>query len=443
MSVLLNKSFFGKLLIGLLLLQITSLAQAILRIEITQGIEGALPIAIVPFGIEAENYKPQYRVADIVSTDLGRSGKFKPAKKSEMKQMPHYVKDINYALWRAQGIENLVVGRIRSAGGSKIEIQFQLIDVIRKRQLLGYSLPTDIKRLRNAAHDISDIIYEKITGSPGSFNTRMAYIKALGDSIDDRHYVLQVADSDGFNAHTVLESNEPLMSPSWSHDGRSLAYVSFENRRSEIYIQKLATAKRIKISGFSGINGAPMWSPDDRFLALTLSKDGNPEIYLLEIATRRLRRLTKNRAIDTEPVWLPDGKSLIFTSDRSGGPQLYERSIDINSRSKRLTFEGKYNARAAVSPDGKNIAMVHAEQGKYRIAVMDRATSNLRVLTDGSLDESPSFAPNSDMILYASTEKFRGVLSAISVDGRVQQRLSLADGDVREPAWSPFKETRR
>jgi TolB protein len=286
-----------------------------------------------------------------------------------------------------------------------------LLDVLKQKQLLGRSMKAKKRNLRSRAHQISDFIYQQITGTRGAFNTRIAYVRAQENAA--RKYVLQVADTDGFNEQNVLESDEPIMSPSWSPDGKSLAYVSFENRRPEIYIQQLATARRSKVSGFSGLNSAPSWSPDGKFLALVLSKDGSPDVYTLNTATKRLKRLTKHRAIDTEPVWTQDGRSIIFTSDRSGSPQLYQINVE-GGRVKRLTFEGTYNSAASLSPDGKYIAMVHGERGQYKIAQLDRETGNLTVLTDSSLDESPSFSPNGRMVLYASTRGNNGFLYAVS-----------------------------
>ena len=409
---------------------------AALTIEVTQGVEGALPIAVVPFDTSRLETELPADVAEIVANDLNRSGIFKTMVRQNLPAQPHYSTQVLYPRWRTAGQEYLVVGRIFQKSSGQYEIQFQLLDVLKQKQLVGYSLPVKKRNLRSSAHEISDLIYEKITGTRGAFNTRIAYVRSQKDQA--RKYILQVADTDGFNAQTILESDQPLMSPSWSPTGQSLAYVSFENNRPEVFVQHLASAKRSKISGFEGINGAPSWSPNGKMLALVLSKDGNPDIYTLNTTTKRLTRLTRNRAIDTEPVWSNKGRSIIFTSDRSGTPQLYEVTA-TGGKPKRITFEGSYNSAASISPDGKYITMVHGERGRFKIAQLELETGNLTVLTDGALDESPSFSPNGKMVLYASMRGDNGVLFAVSVDGRSKHKLSDQTGDLREPVWGPYK----
>jgi len=423
------------LLAGILWL-IPLTVKAALTIEITGGVEGALPIAVVPFDTSRLSSKLPVDLAEIVASDLNRSGVLKSMNRSELPANPHYSNQVQYARWRNVGQDYLVVGRVLEKSPGLYNIEFQLLDVLKQRQLLGRSMPASKRNLRSRAHQISDFIYEQITGTRGAFNTRIAFVRAQKDAA--RKYVLQVADTDGFNAQNVLESDEPIMSPSWSPDGKSLAYVSFENERPEIYIQHLATARRSKVAGFKGLNSAPSWSPNGKFLALVLSKDGSPDIYTLNTATKRLKRLTTHRAIDTEPVWASDGKTIIFTSDRAGSPQLYRVNVN-GGKPKRMTFEGRYNTAASLSPDGKYIAMVHGERGQYKIAQYERETGNLTVLTDSTLDESPSFSPNGKMVLYASTRGNRGYLYAVSIDGRAKHRLSDQAGDIREPVWGPFE----
>jgi TolB protein len=414
-------------------------ARAAITIEITEGVEGAIPVGVVAFDSSGVDAKLGDEIAGIVTNNLNRSGVFKVLDRAKNPSSPHYGKDVKYDEWRGAGQEYLVVGRVFAKQPGELDIQFQLLDVLKQKQMLGYSFPVRPRSVRSTAHEISDLIYEKITGIRGAFNTRVAYISASGDK--QRRYVLQVADTDGFNPQTVLESDQPLMSPSWSPDGDSLAYVSFENNRPEIFIQHLPTARRSKLTGFKGINGAPSWSPDGKKLALVLSKDGSADIYTMDVATKKLTRLTTHRAIDTEPVWTSDGAKIVFTSDRSGAPQLYE--IDASGgKPRRITFEGGYNSAADLSPDGKNIVMVFGQGGRYRIAQLERETGNLLMLTDNNLDESPSFSPNGRMVLYASTQGDRGVLYMVPLDGRAKHKLSDQAGDIREPVWGPYKKTR-
>lgn len=426
---------FKKLLL-LLLLLLTQPAYSALTIEITQGMEGAIPIAVVPFGWAGKGAVAPENIAAIISSDLGRSGRFTPLPDRDLVSHPSDATQVQFHNWRMLNVDNLVIGQISETSPQHYSVRFQLFDVLRSKQMVGYSFSATQTDMRQVAHHISDLIYEELTGEKGAFNTQIAYV-TTSKSGGEKSYTLRVADSDGYNPQTVLRSSQPLMSPDWSADGKQLAYVSFEKKTAEIYVQDVATGTRHKVASFPGINGAPAWSPDGRRLALTLSRDGNPEIYVMDLGNQALTRLTSNAAIDTEPVWAPDGKTIVFTSDRGGSPQLYRVSARGGS-AQRLTFEGKYNAGADFSPDGRKLAMVHGENGAYRIAVLDLESGLLRVLTDGNLDESPSFSPNGSMIIYATETGSRGVLAAVSVDGRFRQRLSLQAGNVREPVWSPF-----
>ena len=425
--------------ISITTISLSTALQARLDIEITGGVEGGLPIAIVPFAWEGEGAVPE-EFGAIVKNDLARSGQFALLDADKMVGTPSTGKMIDFALWRQTGIDNIVVGRLQSKGADQFVVQFQLFDIHRAMQLSGYSIPSDRASLRQTAHQISDLIYEKLTGVKGAFTTRITYV--MVDSVaKEKSYRLAVADSDGFNEQLILSSKSSLMSPSWSPDGKRLAYVSFEAGHSQVFVQRLADGQREMVANYPGLNSAPAWSPNGKELALTLSKDGNAEIYILNLQSKKLVRVTRSSGIDTEAIWSPDGKSLVFTSDRGGKPQLYRIAIvrgQPKGRAKRLTFEGRYNARASFSPDGKQIAMIHLDAEGYRIAVMDLESGNLQVLTDSTLDESPSFAANGSMIIYATEQGGRGVLSAVSSDGRAHQRLQLNQVDVREPAWSPY-----
>ena len=411
-------------------------AHAGLTIEITEGMEGALPIAVVPFGWKGMEKKSPVDFAAIVTADLNRSGRFKTLPQNDMLTMPNNAARVQFRNWRVLGQDNLVIGHAREIGSNKYVVSFQLFDTFRGEQLAGFSFPATGSELRGVSHRISDIIYETLTGESGAFATRIAYVISEGER-DKKHYKLQIADADGYNPQSVITSREPLMSPAWSPDGLRIAYVSFEHHSPAIYVQTLRTGKREKLVAFPGINGAPAWSPDGSQLALTLSKDGNPDVYILNLISRSLRRLTKSYAIDTEPAWARDSKSIVFTSDRGGKPQLY-RIPASGGKPKRLTMEGDYNARAVFSPNGQTVAMVHGNKGVYRIALFDLSSGAIRILTKGRLDESPSFAPNGSMILYATNDGYQALLSAVSVDGKVHQRLVFDSGEVREPIWSPY-----
>ncbi len=422
----------------LIALLVSSSVHARLDITVSGGSESALPVAVVPFGWLSGDAATD--AADIVAADLERSGSFAPLDKVRMPQHPHSGKEIDFAAWRAAGIEHMVVGRIQPHEGGELVVEFQLFDVVREQQLTGYAIPTHSSRMRRVAHQISDIVYEKLTGQRGAFNTHVAYV-TVERSGKERTYRLAIADADGYDEQVVLSSNQPLMSPAWSPDGRQLAYVSFEKGRSLIYMQDVSNGERELLAEFKGLNSAPSFSPDGRNLALTLSRDGNPEIYLLDLRSRTLTRLTHSRGIDTEARFAPDGSALFFTSDRGGKPQIYRLALNNGraaGRPQRITYEGNYNARATLSPDGKRLAFVHGDGKGFRIAVQDLQSGNLRVLSNTRYDESPSFAPNGSMIIYATERNRRGVLEAVSVDGSAHQRLGLSRGDVREPAWSPY-----
>jgi TolB protein len=292
--------------------------------------------------------------------------------------------------------------------------------------------------LRNAAHRVSDVVYEKILGIRGAFATRIAYVAVDGQP-PAQNYQLVVADADGENQRLILQSRYPLMSPAWSPDGQWLAYVSFESKRSAVYVQLVRSGERRQVSARAGVNGAPAWSPDGKKLALTLGgSSGNPDIYVLDLGSQNLTRVTDDPAIDTEPAWAPDGRSVYFTSDRAGGPQIYRIGVNPGDKPKRITFGGNYNARPRVSPDGTQLAMVTLDNGNYRIAVQDLSSGTVRVLSRGHLDESPSFAPNGATLMYAERDGSRGSLATVSVDGLTGLRLKSEQGEVREPAWGPF-----
>lgn len=414
-------------------------AHAQLRIEITSGVTDPIPIAIVPFA-RAVPADGGVDVAAIIQNDLEGSGRFRAQPRAQMISMPTRIQDVSLADWRASGNDYIVVGRVSALDGGQLAVDFELLNLLNGQQLAVGRFTGPQSALRNAAHRVSDVIYEKILGVRGAFAARIAYVAVDGKPPEQR-YQLIVADSDGENARTILESRLPIMSPAWSPDGEWLAYVSFENRKSAVYVQRVRTGERRQVSARAGINGAPSWSPDGRRLALALGgSGGNVDVYVLDLASQNLTRITDDPAIDTEPVWAPDGKTLFFTSDRAGAPQIYRVAAQPGQQPKRITFGSHYNARPRVSPDGTLLAFVTIDQGNYRIAVQDLSNGTVRVLSRGTLDESPSFAPNGAMIIYSGRDRGQSVLATVSVDGLTGQRLKADRGEVREPVWGPFQQ---
>jgi TolB protein len=423
----------GSAILALLALAFAPASHAQLRLDITQGVRDAVPIAVVPFG--GQTAVTTTDVAEVVANDLRMSGRFAPLERGDMVTQPTSGDQIRFQDWRLLKSDFIVVGRIEPDAGGSI-VAFELFNVQTGQPLLAQRIPATDRTMRATAHRIADMVFERLTGIPGAFSTRIAYVTAEGKAPAKR-YRLVVADADGFAPRTVTESTEPLMSPAWSPDGQSLAYVSFEGKMSAIFVQRLATGERRRVSARSGINGAPAWSPDGRKLAITLSRDGNLDIYVLELATQALTRVTTDDSIDTEPEWSKDGNSLYFTSDRAGSAQVYQVPLG-GGQAQRVTFTNSYNARPRLSPDGESLGLITLDRGGFRVATLDLKTRNLRVLTDGRQDESPSFAPNGAAIIYATQDRGRGTLAVVSSDGRFQQRLRADQGDVREPVWSPF-----
>ncbi len=425
------------LLLTMLLLPYS--ASAILSMELTRGVAGAVPIAVVPFA--SESTTPPQDVGGIISNDLQNSGRFKVYAKNALSQFPSDAKQVSTSYFHRLGTDQVVVGKVLPEGNNRYQVNFQLVDTYGSNQsgniVLSKSYHIAANQLRAVAHHISDLIYQQITGVPGIFSTKLAYVVVEHSGNANTQYRLEVADQDGYNPRPLLKSSEPIMSPSWSPDGHQIAYVSFENHRAGIYLQDVANGARRVLSHFSGINGAPAWSPDGRKLALVLSKSGAPNIYVMDVASQSLSQLTHDFYINTEPAWSPDGRSLLFTSNRGGGTQIYQ--IDLsNGNTTRLSYDGDYNARASYSRDGKSVAMIHRVSGIYSIALLDLDSGRMRVLSGSVVDSaSPSMAPNGSMILYETLAGGRSVLGMVSADGRIQLRLPARNGQAQDPAWSP------
>ncbi|WP_445939304.1 Tol-Pal system beta propeller repeat protein TolB [Pseudomonas sp.] len=422
-------------LLGLTLLVGT--VQAADPLVISSGTDRATPIAVVPFGWQGGSVLPE-DMSEIIGNDLRNSGVFEPIPRQNMISMPTQAAEVIYRDWQALGAQYVLVGNIVPNAG-RLQIQFALFNVATQQQVMTGSVGGGVDQLRDMAHHIADQSYEKLTGVKGAFSTRMLYVTAERFAVNNTRYTLQRSDYDGARAVTLLQSREPILSPSFAPDGRRIAYVSFEQKRPRIFVQHIDTGRREQVTNFEGLNGAPAWSPDGNRLAFVLSKDGNPEIYVMDMGTRQLRRVTNQASIDTEPFWGKDGQTLYFTSDRSGKPQIYKTNINGGS-AERVTFIGNYNANPKLSADEKTLVMIHRQDGYtvFKVAAQDLQRGNLRILSDTSLDESPTVAPNGTMVIYATRQQGRGVLVLASTNGRVRLPLPTAQGEVREPSWSPY-----
>lgn len=423
-------------MLGLLLL--VGVAKAADPLVISSGTDRAIPIAVVPFGGPGGAVLPE-NMAEIIGNDLRNSGYFEPIPPQNMISQPSQASEVIYRDWKALGAQYLLIGNV-VAGGAGLQIQYALFNVTTEQQMLTGSVGGSTAQLRDMAHFIADQSFEKLTGIKGAFSTKLLYVTAERFAANNTRYTLQRSDYDGARAVTLLQSREPILSPSFAPDGRRIAYVSFEQRRPRIFVQHIDTGRREQITNFEGLNGAPAWSPDGSRLAFVLSRDGNPEIYVMDMGSRQVRRVTNHLAIDTEPFWGKDGQTIYFTSDRGGKPQIYKTNINSGA-AERVTFVGNYNANPKLSADEKTLVMIHRQDGftVFRVAAQDLVRGSLRVLSaQTSLDESPTVAPNGAMLIYATRQQGRGVLMLVSTNGRVRLPLPVAQGEVREPSWSPY-----
>ncbi len=406
-----------------------------LAIEIIGGGANQIPITVLQFAGEDRFAQ---RISQIISADLQRSGLFKLGSIGSVRPLPSEPSEINYRYWKNEGTETMVIGSVSEKSDGQTEVRFRMMDIARQSQALGFSYTITVPQLRMTAHKIADMIYEKLTGDAGVFATKICYVTK-----NENRFELQVADADGFNSDFILAHREPIISPQWSPDGTRIAYVSFERRKPIVFVHNLLDGTRTVLANFEGSNSAPSWTPDGKKLAIVLTKDGTSNLYLIAVDGSGLVRLTSNQAIDTEPNFSPDGKTILFTSDRAGSPQIYRIRADGQGEAERLTYEGTYNVTPRYSPDGKSFIFIHRNEGHFNVAMQEIASRQMQILTAGGLDQSPTFAPNGKMILYASEIKGRGILAAVSSDGRIKQRITAQSGDIREPAWGPLPSNRR
>ena len=404
-------------------------AAAQLTIEIIGGGADQIPITIVPFGAEDRLSQP---LTSVISADLARSGRFRMQPLGAVRPLPTEPAEVDYKAWHAQGSQTMVIGRVLERNDGKVDVRFRLLDTAKASQLLGFSYTVPKNQTRATAHKIADLIYEKLTGEPGVFSTRIAYVAR-----NPNRFELHVADADGFNSQFILAHREPIISPAWSPDGGRIAYVSFEQRKAIVFVHDLVAGSRRIVANYPGSNSAPAWAPDGQTLGVVLSKDGVSQIYTQRLDGSGLSRITNSDSIDTEPSFSPDGKHVLFTSDRGGSPQIYRMRTN-GGGVERITFEGSYNVTPRYAPDGRSFAFIQRAQGRYSLATMDFSSRQTQILTDGQLDGSPTFAPNGRLLLYASIVRGRGILAAVSSDGRIKQKITASAQDVREPAWGPL-----
>ena len=417
-----------RLLLGGLLAAPLLPAWAQFRVEVSGVGTTQLPIAVAVF--RGDDAAPQ-KIAAIVQADLERSGQFRAVDASGAALDETSRPDV--ALWRQRAADSLVTGSVARLADGRYDVRFRLWDVVRAQDLGGQSYVVVAADLRLAAHRVADAVFERLTGEKGVFSTRIAYVAKT-----ESRYNLWVADADGENAQTALASPEPIISPAWSPTGGHLAYVSFESRKPVVYVHDVATGRRRLIANFRGSNSAPAWAPDGRSLAVTLSRDGGSQLYTIDANGGEPRRLTQSAGIDTEPVYSPDGKAIYFVSDRGGAPQIY-RMPTTGGTAERVTFNGAYNISPTISPDGRWLAYISRVNGAFKLHVMELVTGQVTAITDSTKDESPSFAPNGRLIVYATLQQGRESLMTSTLDGKIKARLAGQRGDIREPDWGPFQ----
>lgn len=453
---MINNYFNFKTIFFILILNIINISYAkVVHIRVTEAKDIGIKLMVLPFNNQHKSSRDFNEISNLVTNDLNYSGQFKAKQLNlhdlDPDKIPTNVKDIDFKFWRELNVEYLLITKLYPAhNAASLVINLQLIDLYKPLDPIILNVEVEKhpnEEPRKLAHKISNIIFEKLIGIKGFFNTKIAYIRAEHLGEKNPIFSLNIADFDGFNERKLLQTSYPLMSPNWSRDGKKICFVSFRNNRANISVADLDTRRINIITSYPGINGAPAWSPDGNKLALVLSKDGSPKIYILDLIQDTLQKITHGTSIDTEPFWHNNGTEIFFTSNRGGKPQIYKISL-INQEIQRITFKGEYNATPSLTPDNRYLVMLHCDQNcskndpSYNVAVLSLDTGKIKILSKMGMEDSPVISPNGVMVLY-STERNKNdtnrVLASISIDGHFSSYLPIpGSGSIKNPAWSPF-----
>lgn len=417
-------------------------AQAELRIDVSRGRVEPLPIAIVNFaGGTAESSKYGQQLAQVISANLRRSGLFDPINPRAFIQRQLSVQLLpRFGDWRVINAQALVNGSVDILADGRLRVEFRLWDVFAEVQLEGQSVATAPPNWRRLAHVISDMIYQRLTGESGYFDTRVVYIAESGPATR-RMKRLAIMDQDGANHRFLTDGKTLVLTPRFSPTTQEITYLAYYNDRPRVYIFNIDTGQQEVLGDFPGMTFAPRFSPDGKKVIMSLSRDGVTDIYTMDLRTRVANRLTNVPSIDTSPTFAPDGQQIVFNSDRGGTQQLYVMGAD-GRNVRRISFgKGRY-ATPVWSPRGDLIAFTKIQGGQFHIGVMRPDGSGERLLTSGFLVEAPTWAPNGRVLIYFKQIRSGAGASAtrlysIDLTGYNEREL-ITPTDASDPAWSPL-----